>query len=341
MAPDLDYAPLTRRHGLGARLRAVAGNNVLVIGGTAAVLMTLLPGAVVVGLVATGSAGDDVAFTVVMGVIAVGGLLVVLDVLGKAAGGEALDAFAEANDLVAIRSSTALQYAGSVFADGSHSVHRAVRTRGEVFVEIGERFPVGTPLDPESERRPAAYLRARLGDRVPPRTDWRGLVTSDLDHELTGWAGAYGVEISGDEVTVLGTEPLQPDVAGRVEQGLGLLERLLVLIEARTGLAGAEAAPDRGPVTTPSGITIPPPERAPEGQGKTRRPVVVVAWTLAAVLGLPVALAVVMSSVGDSLLGRPVLATLVVGGFVALAGAVMTWLVRQSVTPRGESRGER
>ncbi|ROR90277.1 hypothetical protein [Nocardioides aurantiacus] len=338
---DLDYAPLTRRHGLGARLRAVAGNNVLVIGGTVAVLMTLLPGAVVVGLVATGSAGDDVAFTVCMAVISLGGLLVVLDVLGKAEGGEALDAFAEANDLVVLRSRTALHYASASFADGSHSVHRAVRTRGDLFLEIGERFPVGAPLDPGSERRPSAYLRARLAGRVPPRVSWTGLVTPEVDERLTRWSGPYGVELAGDELTVLGTEPLDARDAGRVEEGLDLLVQLAGRVEAFAGLAAGRPAAEPGPLVTASGITIPPPERPGEDQGRVRRPLVVVAWTLALVLGLPVLLAVVMSRVGDSLLGRPVLATAVVGLLVGLMGGAAFWLVRHAVTPRRRGRDAR
>ena len=52
---NLDYAPLARRGGIGARLRAASTSNLLVMGGTIGALLVVVPCVVLAGLLLLGS----------------------------------------------------------------------------------------------------------------------------------------------------------------------------------------------------------------------------------------------------------------------------------------------
>ena len=203
---DLRYEPLDRPPGLRERLRAVGGDARLVMGGTVAVLMVLVPVVVLTALLATGNATDAGGIAVLLMVLA-GGVYVVADVLGQAGSGSALAGFARANELVLLRASMATDYAAPPFARGTYAVQQGVRTRDPLFVEVGDRTAVTARRAARGEVRPEVYLRVRLPGPLRGR---RGLVTAELDAALTRFAGPHVLDVTGDELTLLGSEPLGP-----------------------------------------------------------------------------------------------------------------------------------
>lgn len=345
---DLDYAPLTRRVGLGERLRAVAANNVWVIGATVSLLIAVVPlGLILFFAVATpltggGFSGDDGVVLAVLLFFLLCGALGVTDVLAKAGGAGGFARFAEVNDLESIVGEAAVGYAASEFADGSHLVMQAVRTRERSFVEVGDRFPTTPPRDTTQENRAQLYLRVRFAGPVAGGLDEDRLVTPELAAALTRFAGPYTVEKSTYELTLTGDQALDPTSPGRVEEAFALADalgtRAEVVLGARRWVAGdAPAAPE----PTPSGIPVPlVPEPAP-ARGRPPRVTWVVLATLAVVIGLPLALAVVMSSVEGSLRGNELGATIAVSLIIAVFLAVVGLLVRWSVAPRRRSRQAR
>lgn len=307
---NLDHAPLARRGGLGPRLRGASTSNVVVMGGTIGILLVVVPLVVLVGLLATGNA-TDVGGLVLLAMCFAGGVYVLVDVLRKGADADALSRFAAANDLTLVRGSVAPHYAGSLFADESHAVHQSVRTRDDAFVEVGERFPTTAPRGSREPNRPELFLRARLAG--PATRDPSELVTPELHEALSRFAGPYAIEVSGDELTLFGSRELDVVRPGRVEEAFALADELVS--RASTGL-----------VPTP---THPEPPR-----GRTPRPLRVVGWILALMVGGPLVIAILMSILDDHLRGAGSAARLVVSLVVLATMAVVGRLVRAAVTPR-------
>ena len=162
---DLDFTPLTRRTGFTARLRAAIATPRMVIAGTVGMLLVVVPAGVLVGLVATGNA-SDVGGLVLLAMLLAGGVYVMVDILMQSGGASALRDFAGANDLVLVDSTLAPHYGGSLFADESHAVGQSVRTQGEPFVEVGERFPTAVPAGSRRPSRPQLFLQSRLSGRA-------------------------------------------------------------------------------------------------------------------------------------------------------------------------------
>lgn len=309
---NLDYAPLARRGGLGPRLRAASTSNLLVIGGTVAILLLIVPVVVLIGLLATGNA-TDIGGLVVLAMCFAGGVYAVFDVLRKGGRVDAFDGFARANDLTLVRGSTAPHYAGSLFADESYAVYQSVRTRDDAFVEVGERFPTSTPAGASQPNRPELFLRARLAGPATHDPAERELVTPELHEALSRFAGPYAIEVSGDELTLFGSRELDVVRPGRVEEAFALIDELVTR-------ADAALVPTR---------TRPEPPR-----GRLPGPLTVVGWTLALVVVVPLVIAIVMSILDDHLRGAGSAARLVVSLIVLATLAVVARVVKAAVTPR-------
>lgn len=327
MAPrDLDYAPLTGRLGLGARLRAMAGDNVKLVGVTVLALVTFGFGVAFVVAVITGGLFSGVGLFA--GVFLLGCLLGWGTELGKAGHDGRLAAFARANRLELTSGESAEHYLGSLFADGSHIVRVSVRTQGESFVEIGERWPVTAPRTfgvsvtnqvSAQVRTPELFLRARLRAPLPTGVTADQLVSSELDADLTEFAGRCTVELSGREMTVLGSRELDPTKPERMREAFGLIGRLVDAAEAAR-IDGGSGRP------APSGVAERKPPEEPRGR-KLRAPAVI-GLTVALIIVVPVFLALVMSVIDDELRGHRGVATIVVGLIVMLAATVVAWFVR-------------
>lgn len=326
--PDLDFTPLTGWVGPWTRLRALAGQPTLVIPATIAGLM--LAGAiaalvtfVVVGFDHVAASGYLFALVPLAGALWLG-----LDLWVSTGATGAFARFARVNGLVHLAGITVPHYASRVFAGGSHLVAAAVRTRDATFLEVGDRFPTTVPFRGDATyAEPALYLRARLSGRAGTAPYGVPLVTPELEEELTALAGEHTVEVTGDELTVLGSSPLGPTGPGRVERAFDLVDALA----ARADQLLVRLA-DEGP--TASGVPIPelaPPEVV---EGRPASALTVVVLTLALVTVLPLGLALVMSQVGGSLRGHEGAATLAVGAFVALCFALVALLIRTVSRPR-------
>lgn len=326
---DLDYRPAERGVGLAARLRAVAANPLYVIGGTVSVLLLLIPGVVLVVLLVGGHV-EDVGLLFFLVLLVAGGLYCVFDVLRKAGGGGALSRFAEVNGLRHLSGDLGTHYAGSRFSDGSHLVHSGVRTRGKPALEVGDLFPVTPVRSTRDQRRPTSYLRVVATGHLPVGPDAAtALVGPELRKEVEALLGPIVVEVSGREVTVYGERGLEPTREGRLREALLLAERVALTAEAEAARDGAV------PVErAPSGVRIPPLPTKAAPAGRRIHPVLLVLGTLAALVVLPVAFAVVMSWLDDVLPRNAFAASVVVPLLAGVLIAITGFLIRVAVTHR-------
>lgn len=335
-ARDLDYGPLTRRVGLRDRLRTIRTDNVMVIGTTVVALLVVIPPTVLVTLLVTGNATDSGGVALLV-LLTAGGIYAAYDVARQAGGSSALLRFAEVNDLVPVSGTIVTHYAGSLFADGSHTIRQGIRTRDERFVEIGDRFPTTGPRNRGAANRAEVYLRLRLTAPVTRTPYDVELVTPDLHEALTRFAGHYAVEASGRELTLFGTHSLAAGEEGRVREAFELADALM----ARTAvLAPTSAAPVAAQQTT-SGIPVPALPGPRPAAGRRPSALKVVGWTLALMVVGPLAITVFMTSVDDYLRAEaPWAIPLVVGLLIAAVLAVVQRMVKASVTP-GDGRHAR
>lgn len=328
---DLDYTPLGRGSGIRNRLRAIGGNNLWVVAGAIGVLLVVVPVVIAIALLATGNPSPDGLLMLLF--LLVCGVLVLGDLLRKAGPAAGLEAFAAANSLELVRGTTARHYAGDVFASEQYAVHQSVRTRGETFVEVGECTPTTLPPDARRPNQSALFLRARLTGHTGAEPDQ--LVTPELHRQLTRLAGPYRVEVAGDELTVLGSRPLDPQRPGRLEEAFALAGTLVSRADAHPADATTPGSP------TLSGIPLPTPSRPLEAAGKPPRPLAVLGWGMAALVAGSLAIAIVMSVVDDHLRGREVEARLVVSIIVVVTLLLVARLVRAAVSPRSGGDGSR
>jgi hypothetical protein len=309
-------------------LEAITSNNLWVVAGTVGVLLLVVPVVIGAVLLVTGNGADPGGLMMIVFLLACGAM-VMGDLLRKSGPSAGLAAFAAANDLELVRGTTARHYAGSVFAAGQHAVHQSVRTRGDAFLEVGESIPTTIPAD-RRPNQPVLFLRARLAGPTAADPD-NTLVTPELERRLTGIAGPYRVEVAGDELTLLGSRPLDSRPR-HVEEAFELAATLAARADAHPADTSAPAE------TTLSGIPLPNPSPRPASSGRTRRPLIVVGWTLAVLVLGPLAIAVVMSILDDHLRGA-VEARLVVSIIVVVTLLLVARLVREAVTPKGSRDG--
>lgn len=360
----LDLTPLTRRGALGARLRVVASNTLLVIALTLGVLLVLLPGIGLAGVLLLGDGPVDRGLVVFLVMLLLGGVYVVIDAFAKAGTGTRLQEFARANDLEVTLSLGARHYAGSQFRSGRRIVLHSVRTRRPPVLEVGDSWPLTrvrtrigvTTHVVTAKNAPEAkvFLRAVLpgtvrraysfdgasGSRDVARIAGRDtrFMTTEIDDALHEFAGDYTLEVTGDELTVMGTRPLEPTRPDRVETAFALID----VLAARAGT-----------VLVDQGSIRPAPGRSPQGARPVagrrragRHPLVIVGAVLAMLIVVPLAIALVMSSIDGVLRGREGLATIVVGLMLPvlfwLVARLMRWLTarRDPAPPSRGSRGE-
>ncbi|EWS80214.1 hypothetical protein BF93_04870 [Brachybacterium phenoliresistens] len=356
---DLDLSALGRGSGARARLRVLAESPLLLMGTTVVVLLVLVPAIVLVVVLASGAPldGGMLAF---LGILLLGGILGLVDVRRRTATSGGVEAFAEANGLDLIRESPARDYGAHRFRTGSRIVRESVRTREARLREIGDAWPMTLPevgisaatgVRVGGPRTAEVFLRARLSApvRAPLVHDGREAVTSDgqedradgstpfvspeMDRDLRAFAGPYTLEISGQEVVLCGSRPLDASRAERVQEAAVLVEALASRTEAL--LVDDAAGGPHAPV--PWAAATGPHHPAPPRRG-ARRPVVVLLGVLALLVVVPVALAVVMSSIDHVLLGREVLAKAVVGVAVVLILGIVAAVARWMTAGRGAPR---
>lgn len=336
MTLAFDEGPLHSRGGVASRLRVIASDNLALLGATIGVLLVVVPLAVLVGLVATGNTGDTGALALIAMLVA-GGLWTLVDVMRRAGTSSAVERFALVNGLDLILSTSGTRYAGSLFADGSHVVHQALRTRNGRFVEVGDMFRVAAPLGAaagavlpgqaatSTAPPPRLFLRARLAGHVRRTPADVELVTPELDAALSSFAGTHAIEVSGEELTVFGSRPLDPTGPGRIAEGFALAEALV-------GRAD-ELLVDQ-PSWRADGVDVVPDGR----RGRPWTPVRTVGALLAMLVVVPVLVAVVMSILDDGLRGNEPAARLVVGVLVLAIVLVVGAVVRASTGGRAARR---
>lgn len=321
---SLDYTPLTGRVGLRGRLRALSGDNLLVMGMTIGVILAAGGLAGFLGQHVSGRIDDFGWFC--LGFAVPCGVGVMASALLQAGKGGAIAAFARANDLQLTEATMARSYAGSCFADGSHLVRQSVRTRGEAFIEVGDRWPVTAAKGAISSaidtgqavpHQAMLFLRIRRAG-VPSRRRSGELITSAIDDELRRLAGSYSVEISRRELTVFGSLPLKATKDGRMERAIALAD---TLAEAFGAVEGVRVVSSEAPV---------PEER----DGRPMGAVKVVGVSMALFVIGPIVIALPMSLLDGALRGRTALATVAVVGLVAVVTLVVTAVVRRITTPR-------
>lgn len=335
---DLDYRAAERGVGPLARLRAVAANPLSVIGGTVALLLTVVPGSVLVVLLVAAVLGgawsigvEGVEILFFLTLLTGCGAYTVYDVLRKSGGGGALEAFAKANGLRHLSGDLGTHYAGRRFVDSSHLVHTGVRTRSEPVLEVGDLFPI-TPVSstrPDG-RKPTAYVRVVATGFLPTGPDAAAsVVDPGLRAELEALLGEVGVEVAGREVTVYGARSLEPARKGRLREVMLLAER--VALAAEDVATRTDAAPVE---RSAAGITIPAvPTKAPT-PGRRIHPALLVLGTLVGLIVLPVGFAVVLSALEPYLRGRDLLIAVVLPLLVAVMVAVVGVVIRLAVTFR-------
>ena len=213
MPRDLRYDVLHHRAGLRDRLRAIGADPRLVLGGTIAVLLVVVPAAITVGLVLAGTFGDDGGALAVLAMLFLAGLWTLGSLLREGAKGSALTRFARVNKLDVVEASAMPVYAGSLFADGSRIISQSVRTRERPFVEVGDTFLITAPkarynpalgrVQAGAPNQPELFLRGQLSRQVP-----RQQIALDpaLQQRLSDFAGDHVVEVAADEVTVAGSQ---------------------------------------------------------------------------------------------------------------------------------------
>ena len=325
---DFDYSALSGRVRLRARLKAIAANNVTVIGATMAFLTTFISLAVLVILVALGNPdGGALACSVLfLG----GGSCAMFDVLYGSGDASSFGDFARANGLEPISGVTATHYAGRLFADGSHLVMHAARTRDEAFVEVGDRFPTTAPTSTEDANEPELYFRARLSGKATSLRRWESWVPLELDERLATFAGPYEVETYRDELTLYGTRRLAVREPGRVQEAFALVGTLAALADDVLVRPQATAPKAGGVEQTSSGIPRPATGREPVPTGRPLSAVWVVIWTLALLIVCTAAFAVGGAMLGDSLRGNEAGATLLVGLVSTVIVAAIGFFIRRA-----------
>lgn len=332
----LDYSMLARRPGARQLVRAVAGNPLLVLSSVVGILLVLVPLGVLVGMTVRAMSGRplDLGAVAVVVMLLIAGGCVLRDVMRRGRGAGPLERFATVNQLAWIPTGLRRSYAGSEFAAGTHAVLHGVRTRDARWLEVGDRQRVTSPLR-RYRRMPQLYLRMRLSGPPDLEPD-EPVITPVLDRELRELAGAYRVELSGEELTVFGSRPLEPTREGRVGVALALCgalarraDELLVGGQApsRPSLEAAGASPGTSPGTDPASTRPDTSTTRSSGAGR----VLLVALALL-VLG-PLAIAIPLSIIDDwglpALALRVIVIILILGALWGI-GLVVRWLL----TPR-------
>lgn len=333
----LDFSPLERRLGLLSRVRSLGASPVQVVGATIGGLTLFGP---LIGiLVAVLRPGTDWGFVGTMALFAACGAWALFDVLRKAGTGAGLEGLARANGLTLQRSVEARHYTGSRFRSGERIILHSLRTRTSPILEVGDtwptkrvRFTIGFSGAVSAQNAPQAegFMRVVLppGDHPPPRTF---PMTAQLDEALWRLLGDCSLEIHDREITVMGSQPLEPESPER--------------LTAAFRLAGALARFAGAPQST--GADAPPPEPAQRGIGRrTRHPLKIVGGVLAFFVVVPVAFAIVMSNLEDLSLGeaglRAVLAWFIIPVIGVLVALLLRWATARPRSPRRRgSRRER
>lgn len=349
MTRTFDYSALSRAGGLGARLRALAGSPMLLVGATVVVLLVLATGAGLVGVLVL-DPDPDGGMLAFLGLFFVAGLVAFVDVLRKTGGSAGLEAFAAANGLALTRSLTVRHYGAHAFRSGSRIVRESVRTREPRFVEVGDAWPMGplrlstsaaTGVSASDQRSSEAFVRVKLSGPVRRQVvhDGRGepltqddpaepFLTPAMDRDLRDFAGPYVLEATGTELTLIGARPLHPDRRER-------LQRAFVLADALASRAEALLVdPATAPAAASWSAETSPPGGRPTSGPRTRRPLAVIGATVALLVVVPVAFAVVMSMIDGQLQGNRPLALLVVGAAVVALTRIAWLVVRHLTTPR-------
>ncbi len=321
-----------------ARLRSLGSSPLLLVGATIGALLLLGP-SVGILVAALGTGATDLGFIGFMALLLACGMWVMIDVLRKAGTGAGLEAFARANDLELTRSLAAREYAGSHFRSGERIILHSLRTRTTPVLEVGDTWPtdrirvrvsssgaVNAANAPSAE----AFLRVVLPGRgrTPPADGAPVPMTSELDVALGGFLGAYSLEVHGGELTVMGSQPLEPDRPERVTAAFDLAASLARLAEAQS--PAATDAPSASAHGRARGGT----------RRRSRHPLAIIGAVLALFLVVPVGFAIVMSILDDHLGGGEGAARIVIGLLIAGITAVVALVLRWATTGRRRSRDE-
>lgn len=359
---ELDFSPLTARGSLRARLRALSSDALLLMGMTLGVLLAVVPGLALL-IVLTGEDPVDWGLVVLLLMLLGSGIYVMLQVLHRARTGSRLSEVARVNDLEATTSLGARHYAGELFRRGERIVRFSLRTRHAPILEVGDSWPMerirvrfsATTHVASVRNAPEAkvFLRAVLSGAV--REQWEGellrtgwdhagpspsgpeLLTPALRGALQEFTGGFTLEITGDELTVMGDRPLEPTRPERLRRGFALIGALAARAESLLVDPAAPLDP-----TAPLDPSAPRPGRPPSTGGgaaggrQGRHPLVVVGAVLAMMIIIPLGIAVVMSSLEGLLRGNEggaeVVVSLLLVVVTALVSAVMRWVTRRRRT---------
>jgi hypothetical protein len=330
---DLDFSPLERRQGLLSRVRSLGASPIQVVGATIGGL--ILFGPLIGILVAVLRPGTDWGFVGTMALFAACGAWALFDVLRKAGTGAGLEGLADANGLTLQRSVEARHYTGSRFRSGERVILHSLRTRTSPILEVGDtwptkrvRFTMSSSGAVSAQNAPQAegFVRVVLpsGDHPTPRTF---PMTAQLDEALWRLLGVCSLELHGREITVMGSQPLEPESPERLTEAFQL--------------AGAIARLAGAPQST--GADAPPPEPAQRGSGRrTRHPLKIVCGVLAFVVVVSVAFAIVMSNLEELSLGEAGIRTVLVWAIIPVIGVLMALLLRWATArPRSARRRDR
>ena len=161
MPRDLRYDVLHHRAGLRERFRVIGADPRLVLGGTIAVLLVVVPAAITVGLVLAGTFGDDGGALAVLAMLFLGGLWTLGSLLREGAKGSALTRFARVNKLDVVEASAMPVYAGRSSPTARASSARACAPAS------GRSWRWETPSS--SPRRRPVTTRPSVASRPAPR----------------------------------------------------------------------------------------------------------------------------------------------------------------------------
>ncbi|RLV48314.1 hypothetical protein D9V37_19950 [Nocardioides mangrovicus] len=316
----LRFETLRESSGVSDRLRAIGGSPLMTFSVVILGLLVVVFAAVLAFVVGAGHADENVTFWLMPAFFVVTGCWGLASIWSTVGETGSLARFAHVNGLLSITGTLAPDYAGSLFAHRSAAVDRSVRTRGRDFVEVGDRFPVASGHDlaatwspgPAALLRRELFLRARLTGGAAGDPVLGARIPADLEPRLERFAGEpCSVELTADELTVFGSEPLGIDDPDRMREAFDLVDALAAANSAREP-AGLD--------TTVSSI--------PRGRG----PWWVVLGVLAMLVVVPIGFALVMSAV-DHLLGHGSLAGLLVIPAVLVVAIVVRLTIRHLLTP--------
>ena len=330
---SLDLTPLERRPSPLSRLRSLGASPIQVVGST--IGGVILFGPMIGILVAVLRPGTDWGFVGTMTLFAACGAWALFDVLRKAGTGTGLEGVARANGLTLQRSVEARHYTGSRFRSGERIILHSLRTHTSPALEVGDTWPtkrvrirLGSSGTVSAANAPQAegFVRVVLppGDHPTLRTF---PMTAQLDDALWRLLGDCSLEIHGREITVMGSQPLEPESPER-------LTAAFQLADALAQFAGA---------TQSTGADVPPPEPVQRGgTRRTRHPLTIVGGVLGFFVVASVAFAIVMSSLEDLHLGEAGLHAVLAWGIVPVIGVLVALLLRwATVRPRRSRRSER